>query len=504
MSNAAGASHNNTPLPPVHIPRPYERPHAHCAARLAVATDDGAQIAVCVYAPDGVDDAPGSPFGLTCGVAPVLFLHGNGEEHGIFGPIIDAVVASGRSAIAIDSRAQGASTRGTAELTYELMAADAKAVCERLGANRVHIVGFSDGGILGLLLARDWASHVLTLTAIGANLCPEGLSDEDQHWMAEAAAANETWARDGYEGAITPEGHAVPSPREAAQIAELLRLMTKEPQITAVSLAAISCPTTVMAGELDDILPEETKRIAQAIAASRLVIVPQGEHNLPKTCPDVVARELLATIEKNDLRVAVGGLRDLTLPNAIEVRKVPATEEALREVEVFYARVCAEPATSGWTPGGWPLPEVLRDVVLKGQLWGAFSTASPKHSDGVLIGAMMLNNDDELGDGTAPGIGSHTGAPAWEALPAPQTCCVHLLAGDPTYRGQGVARALLAAAEREGKQAGAIVLRLATNTGNSGADALYAGWGMTNFRTVWCPYDTVDVPAWSTPWERRL
>ena len=166
-------------FPPVHVPRPYALPQTPLAARVECPMPDGATIVAWTYAPAGMTDVPGTPYGIDLCSPPVLMLHGNGEEHGIFGPVIDAVCASGRSVIAVDSRAQGASSRGTAPLTYELMADDAVEVCARLGVPQVHVLGFSDGGILGLLLARDWGAHVLSLTALGANLTPAGLPQED-------------------------------------------------------------------------------------------------------------------------------------------------------------------------------------------------------------------------------------------------------------------------------------------------------------------------------------
>ena len=293
--------------PPVHVPRPYARPRARLAARVDVPTPDGARIATWVYAPEdaGPATAADPAADLAADLAalvgdpacpPVLVLHGNGEEHGIFGPVIDAVTASGRAVVAVDSRAQGASTRGAVPLSYELMAADAACALDAVGAPRAHVLGFSDGAILGLLLARDRPARVLTLTALGANLTPEGLAPEDLEAMAAAAAANRAWAEGGREGVLLEDGTPIPSPAEAAQIAELLELMVHEPQIEAASLGAIGCPTTVMAGELDDILPDETTRIAAAIPGARLVIVPGADHSLPKVAPEAVARELLATI----------------------------------------------------------------------------------------------------------------------------------------------------------------------------------------------------------------
>ena len=285
--------------PPVHVPRPYARPRARLAARVDVPTPDGARIATWVYAPEDAD--PAADLAALVGdpaCPPVLMLHGNGEEHGIFGPVIDAVTAAGRAVVAVDSRAQGASTRGGAPLSYKLMADDAVRALDAVGAARAHVLGFSDGAILGLLLARDRPARVLTLTALGANLTPEGLAPADLEAMASAAAANRAWAAGGREGVLLEDGTPVPSPTEAARISELLELMVREPQIEAASLGAIGCPTTVMAGELDDILPAETARIAAAIPGARLVIVPGADHSLPKVAPDAVARELLATVAR--------------------------------------------------------------------------------------------------------------------------------------------------------------------------------------------------------------
>lgn len=227
---------------------------------------------------------------------PILMLHGNGEEHGIFGRIIDAMVDYGYSVIAIDSRDQGESTRGSDAFTYERMTADAAAVLDDLGVTRAHVLGFSDGGIEGLLLARDYADKVASLTAIGANLIPEGAGDIS--WIPEYVAAQRHWAQCGYEGATLEDGYPVPSPHEAAKIAEHIELMYTEPQIPAESLSSIKCPTTIMAGEYDDILASETLRIAQAIPHAHLLFVPGMPHNLPKANAESVVRVLLSTIKR--------------------------------------------------------------------------------------------------------------------------------------------------------------------------------------------------------------
>lgn len=277
--------------PRVHFPSPYETPTIEPTYAEQVAMPDGALIATFVYGRLG---------SLASGSAPVLMLHGNGEEHGIFGPTIDAAVAAGNPVVAIDSRAQGKSTRGTAPLTYELMASDALAVLDALGVPEAHVLGFSDGGIEALLLARDHAERVRSLTVLGANLTPEGVIEDEEWDVAGSIEANRAWNARWTTApvpGINPE-LLTPTPTEAAVTAELLQLMLDEPHISAQSLTAISCPTTIMVGEFDCIVPSETEAICHAIDEVRLVVVPEAGHTLPKQVPELVTQELLATIAR--------------------------------------------------------------------------------------------------------------------------------------------------------------------------------------------------------------
>lgn len=286
--------------PQLHFPSPYLLPTAHLAAARLVPMTDGAQIAAFAYVPDAFARAADADLADAAAQMPdpVLMLHGNGEEHGIFGQVIDAVCASGRPVVAVDSRAQGKSTRGTAELTYELMADDALAALEALGFGKAHLLGFSDGAIEALIIARDHPELALSLLSIGANLSPDGVDDSFQ--MEQAAQSLLAWADfwekgDGSRRDVDP-GLVRPTPQEARTTAELLHMMVVYPQIDPASLSQIACPTTVMAGEFDEIKREETDLIHVSIPGSRLVIVPGAGHVLPKEAPEDVAREALATI----------------------------------------------------------------------------------------------------------------------------------------------------------------------------------------------------------------
>ncbi len=498
-----GENGDGVEFPPVHIPRPYDRPHSNLVCRVDVPTADGAVIAAFVYAPHGVRDCAGTPFGISGQVPPVLMLHGNGEEHGIFGPTIDAVVETGRAVVAVDSRAQGESTRGRAPLSYELMAADAREVMARLGVWECHVLGFSDGAILGLLLARDWGEHVLSLTAVGANLTPAGLGEEDQEFMAQAAAANAAWAANGWEGAFDEEGNPVPSPAEAGRIAELLQLMVDQPQIDAASLGTISCPVTVMAGEFDCILPEETCRIAEAIPGAECYFVEGAEHTLPKVAPNDVTEGVLHSIEQNDVRHAV---RPGLAPEGIAV--VPVGPEISAAANALYDHVTAHPGTSGWVKDLWP-PRGLADDLLAREIGlAAYDAADVRDGAPVPgaapLGLVFVDHDTDMGDGWLPGHGRGLGVADWEPLPTEEAACYHLFAIDPAAQGKHVASALLAGAAKRARELGAHVVRINTSVANVAANDLYTREGFIRHKPVWLPYEGLDLPGWTNLWEKEL
>ncbi len=268
--------------------RPYRRtsyalPNAPLSFAQRIPTPDGAELATFVYGNLGA-------------AAPVLALHGNGGSHATFAAVIDRLVAADLAVVAFDSRAQGQSTRGTATLTYERMAADAIAVLDHLGIKKVHVLGYSDGGIEALLLARDAADRVASLVASGANLTPEGVVDE---WNTAASAqAGRKWAAFMEDGALpnTIDPTLLPSASLASLDAELLQLMVDEPHIDAASLGSIACPTCVVVGENDCITQEETNAIVSSIPGARLVVLPGVGHSTPRQAPDSLACMVLTNI----------------------------------------------------------------------------------------------------------------------------------------------------------------------------------------------------------------
>jgi pimeloyl-ACP methyl ester carboxylesterase len=112
---------------------------------------------------------------------PVLLLHGGLSNKLSWFSQIPWLVASGRRVVLIDTRGHGDSTAGNTKLSYQIFAKDTLQVLDRLGIQRTDIIGWSDGGIIALLLGLEAPGRVGRIVAISANFQPSGLIPEI-HW----------------------------------------------------------------------------------------------------------------------------------------------------------------------------------------------------------------------------------------------------------------------------------------------------------------------------------
>ncbi|HEY8782908.1 MAG TPA: alpha/beta hydrolase [Mucilaginibacter sp.] len=103
---------------------------------------------------------------------PLLIIHGNGGSINNFLYQIP-YFAKNYQVITADSRAQGKSVDPTDSLSYEMMTDDLNALLDNLHLKSCYVIGWSDGGINGLLLAIRHPDKVKKLAVTGANLWPD-------------------------------------------------------------------------------------------------------------------------------------------------------------------------------------------------------------------------------------------------------------------------------------------------------------------------------------------
>ncbi len=99
---------------------------------------------------------------------PLIFLHGNSSNKAFFKSYLEEFGA-GYHAFALDSRSHGESVSNDASLTYAMIAADVIGFCRKMGLKDVSVVGYSDGGIVGLHLACMQPDLFTRIIAVSPN-----------------------------------------------------------------------------------------------------------------------------------------------------------------------------------------------------------------------------------------------------------------------------------------------------------------------------------------------
>lgn len=166
---------------------------------------------------------------------PLLLVHGNGEDHTIFQEAAE-VLKDHFTCYLVDSRSHGKSSK-VKPLHYRDMAQDYIAFLQALGLKDVTYFGFSDGGILGLMMGAS-CDLLDTIVVSGANTRPD---------------------------TVAPKARRTIRLMHFFTRGDKLRLMLEEPNLTAQELGKIRAKTFVLAGSRDLVLREDTDFIAASI-----------------------------------------------------------------------------------------------------------------------------------------------------------------------------------------------------------------------------------------------
>lgn len=180
---------------------------------------------------------------------PLVLLHGNGENGDYFEYQIDYFASSYR-VIAVDTRGQGKSPRGTAPFTIGQFAKDLKDFFDEMGIKRAHILGFSDGGNIALTFAIRYGSYVEKLILNGANLNPKGVKPRVQLPICIGYGLVSFFALFSKRASIKKE---------------LLGLMVNQPNIPVSQLQRVEAHTLVLVGSKDMIKEEHSRKIAKGL-----------------------------------------------------------------------------------------------------------------------------------------------------------------------------------------------------------------------------------------------
>lgn len=221
---------------------------------------------------------------------PVLLIHG-GLGHADIWAAQVADLMKDHLVIVADSRGHGRSTRTDQPYGYDLLASDYVALLDHLKIDKVDLVGWSDGGIIGLDIAMNHPERLDRLFAHAANITVDGVDP--------AVATNPVF---GNYIAWMGEDYARLSPTPDqfdAFVAQIGEMWASQPNWSDEAVGKITSPTAIVLGDHDEAITRtHTEHMAAVVPGSELVILKDASHFAMLQAPDEYTAAVRAFIDR--------------------------------------------------------------------------------------------------------------------------------------------------------------------------------------------------------------
>ena len=216
---------------------------------------------------------------------PVVLLHG-GLSDGTAWGLQTSPLAERYRVFVPDRRGHGRSRDTDAPFDYDDMARETIAFLEQVVGGAADLVGWSDGGIVALLVARDRPDLVRRQVLIGANFHHDGLlagfETPDDPESDEVGPLRGIYQAVAVDPSHWPEFYAKGT-----------RLFAEQPTLSVDDLRPITAPTLVLVGDDDCIDHGHTVALFEALPNAQLAVVPGTSHMVQLEKPDLVNRLVL-------------------------------------------------------------------------------------------------------------------------------------------------------------------------------------------------------------------
>jgi pimeloyl-ACP methyl ester carboxylesterase len=200
----------------------------------------------------------------------VLLIHGGLGYADVWGAQV-ADLARDHTVIVAESRGHGRSTRNADPYSYDLMSSDYLALLDYLKVDKTAIVGWSDGGIIGLDIAIHHPERLTRLFAHAANSKIDGVIPtvmENKTFAAYIEHAGEVYKK------------ISPTPTEYdAFVTQISNMWATQPNWTDDDLKKITTPTAIVLGDHDEAISRDhTDYLAKTVPGAELVILKGASH----------------------------------------------------------------------------------------------------------------------------------------------------------------------------------------------------------------------------------
>ena len=176
-----------------------------------------------------------------------------------------------------DRAGHGRSPDQPGSFHFDFQFKEAVSYLEDVVKKPAHLIGYSDGGIITLMVAINRPDLVKTISLIGANYHHDAGLPPIKAWTPDADE-------------IAKYAHFSPDAPETLvkKIKKMVKIWATEPKMTIKDLKKIKCPALVIAGDDDMASLKHTNEIYEAIENSRLAIIPGASHLIDKDQPELL------------------------------------------------------------------------------------------------------------------------------------------------------------------------------------------------------------------------
>ena len=216
----------------------------------------------------------------------VVLLHGGLSKTSSWDYLMVPPLEDEFHVFAYDRTGHGFTGDQPGSLHFEFQCQEAIAYLEDIVKEPAHLIGYSDGGIIALMVAIKRPELVKSIVAIGANY----------HYSAPL--------KDFLEARVSEEDQAeynLISPDAPHTLLEKTIRMNEiwktEPDISLSEIASIQCPVLVMAGDDDVIAHDHTISLYEALPLGQLAIIPGTSHGLVKEKPALLIAVIMQFLE---------------------------------------------------------------------------------------------------------------------------------------------------------------------------------------------------------------
>lgn len=219
---------------------------------------------------------------------PAVLLHGGFSGADSWAATRNALADGGYQVFLPERRGHAHTPDVPGPVSYALMAEDTIAYLDQQVRAAAHLIGWSDGAVVALLVAQRRPDLARSLVLIGQYLNSSGRVRPGILDYLTAQPEARDFLRKGY-ASTSPDG-----PEHFDEVfGKMMRMYQAEPEIDLASLAGIRVPALVMQGDRDDVTVEHSAAVVAALGAGRLAVLP-GSHLLPVESPRLVNMVILA------------------------------------------------------------------------------------------------------------------------------------------------------------------------------------------------------------------